>query len=222
VKRRSTDQDIARFFDEKVGCCSTPADARSHPLKERMTRAFEDALLAEGVAGKSVLELGCGEGRLTRRLVRAGAVRATGLDLSANAVAAARRGAQEDGLADRVAFHTGNAAEAALEPHDIVVHNRVICCYEDPEELLANSLPAARSVYAYTIPRTDGVWAALTRVGTVFENADHRLHRRGFRVFVHDPRGVRRAVEAAGFRLKRRGTSLGWLIAIYARSQPQE
>lgn len=213
--RRVADQDIERYFDAKAGCCS-PERLGWRPI-DRPTRALEAELIAHGVGGASVLELGCGTGELVRDLLRAGASRATGLDISPSSIARARGAAESDGLGDRMTFEAANAATARLEPHDAVVHDKVICCYPDAAAFLANSLPAARQTYAFSMPRTDGVWAVLTRTWIGFENAFHALRRRRFRAHTHSAGMVHEIVERAGFRLRRRRRTGGWLIAVYSR-----
>ena len=60
-----------------------------------------------------VLELGCGVGRWSRRLARAG-IRVTGVDLSPAMVAEATRRAKAEGVGDRCEFIEGDAAELEL------------------------------------------------------------------------------------------------------------
>lgn len=72
-------------------------------------------------AGRRVLELGCGDGRLTLGIARdAAQVRA--FDPDADAIARARR-AVPDELAERVTYEVASAKEIELEPHayDLVV-----------------------------------------------------------------------------------------------------
>ena len=59
---------------------------------------------------KRVADLGCGAGQLLIEWVKGGADRAgVGVDLAPEAIEAARLAAKEQGVADRVAFHVGNA-----------------------------------------------------------------------------------------------------------------
>jgi ubiquinone/menaquinone biosynthesis C-methylase UbiE len=72
-------------------------------------------------SGRRVLEMGCGDGRLTLGIAReAGSVVA--FDPDADAIARARRAVPEE-LAERVAYHVATAREIELEPHsfDLVV-----------------------------------------------------------------------------------------------------
>ncbi len=73
------------------------AYAASDPLLAPVARHVGD------VAGKRVIEYGCGLGRLTILLARAGA-QVTAFDLSERSVHAARAWVEEEGLADRVTF----------------------------------------------------------------------------------------------------------------------
>ena len=47
------------------------------------------------------------------------------------------------------AFEVADGSVAALPPTDVVVLNRVVCCYPDARRLLQNTLGAATSVYAW-------------------------------------------------------------------------
>ena len=72
-------------------------------------------------SGRRVLEMGCGDGRLTLGIAReAGSVVA--FDPDADAIDRAR-GALPDDLADLVAYRVASAKEVELEPHsfDLVV-----------------------------------------------------------------------------------------------------
>ena len=76
--------------------------------------------------GTSVLDVGCGVGRWSRRLARAGA-RVTGVDLAPTMVAEARRRAARDGVAARCRFLVADLASPAtdsvrLERHHLTAH----------------------------------------------------------------------------------------------------
>jgi SAM-dependent methyltransferase len=216
VTKRSLDEDIARYFDESVDCCAPRRDATKRPAV-KLARALRHRLESAGLAGGDVLELGCGRGELAADLMRSGATRVTGMDLSPDNIEIARRGATEDGLTDRLEFVVGNAAEADLSLHDAVVHHRVICCYPDANAFLQNSIAAARSVYGLSMPRSTGLVGVMVRIALRFENVGHRLKRRGFRAYVHDERLVDEAIRKAGFRLHGRSNRLGWFAAVYIK-----
>src|SRR5581483_4319164 len=85
------------------------------------------------------------------------------------------RMAERRGVSDRTTFRVGDGARAELPPADVVVLNRVFCCYPDIDALLENSLAAARSVYAFTTPPSTGFAGALARLLTRLSNVVYRL-----------------------------------------------
>lgn len=216
MSRRPKDEDIAQYFDENIDCCAPRRDATKRP-GVKLARLLEKELSEAGLGGRTVLELGCGRGELSAELLADGASRVTGVDLSPDNIAAARRIASEDGLSGRLDFLVGNAATADLAPHDVVVHHRVICCYPDPNGLLGNSIAVAGSIYGLSMPRSSGIMGFFVRIALRFENLLHRIKRRGFRAYVHDERFVDETLRAAGFRLKGRSNRMGWFAAVYAK-----
>ncbi|MCA1832651.1 MAG: class I SAM-dependent methyltransferase [Actinomycetota bacterium] len=211
---RPTEGDIAKHFDDGVDCCAPRRDASKRPgfaLVKLLRRQLADV----GLAGRSVLELGCGRGELSLDLIHDGAASVTGIDLSPDAIEYARRTAAEDGLSERADFRAGNAATTSLPSRDVVVHHRVICCYHDVDAFLAASIGAAGSIYAFSMPRSRGIWGIGVRVALKLENLTHSIKRRGFRAFVHDERVVHSALSRAGFHLKSRSDRGGWFAAVY-------
>jgi len=216
MARRPKEEDIAQYFDANIDCCAPRRDATKRP-GVKLARLLEKELREVGLQGRTVLELGCGRGELAKELLGAGAARVTGMDLSADNIAAAEQMTSEDGLGDRMEFHVGNAATADLAPSDVVVHHRVICCYPDPKALLDNSIAAAGSVYGLSMPRSRGIMGPFVRAALLFENLLHRIKGRGFRAYVHDERLVDAALRSAGFRLQGRSNRMGWFAAVYVR-----
>lgn len=188
-----------------------------------ITRSLLEALETTGLAGRSVLDLGCGVGDLALATLARGASRATGIDLGRGAIGQARRLAAERGLVDRATFEVGDASTFPLEPHDVVVLNRVICCYPRMDALIANSLGAARDVYAFTAPVARGPIGAFVQLQTRLANVWYALRRSrfgDFRVFIHDLDAVDETVRAAGFRsIRRERRRLVWELVVYVKEE---
>jgi magnesium-protoporphyrin O-methyltransferase len=177
--------------------------ARRKEITAGVTRDLVDALGPSRLAGRTVLDLGCGTGDLALATLARGATRATGVDLGSGAIEHARALARERMVQDRSTFQVGDAAKVHLAEHDVVLLNRVLCCYPEVDALLENSLQAARHVFAFTAPPSSGIAGTFARVETRIANLMFRLRDRkfrGFRVYVHDLEAVDRRVRQAGFR----------------------
>jgi magnesium-protoporphyrin O-methyltransferase len=198
------------------------ARSRKKRIVAGVTVPLLDALREAGLEGRTVLDLGCGIGDLSIEAVRAGAASARGYDLSPRAIEAARQLATRRGVGERTTFEVGDGATADLPGADVVVLNRVFCCYPDVENLLARSLAAAGSVYAFTIPRSTGLAGRIARAQTGMANWWYRLRASkfgGFRVFVHDIGPIDARVRGAGFSpLRREHRRVAWDLAVYSRS----
>ncbi len=209
------DARIARHFDAKVAerlaQCQDPGLVA---VSERLS----DALLSLDPRGRTVLELGCGRGGLLLRLVQAGATHATGVDLSSAGIDAARNRFDQAQLLERAHLSVGDAARVPLEPHDWVILDRVMCCYPDVEGLLANTLPAARQIYAFTVPTSRGWRGVIARLEEWFENAWNTLRGQPCPGYVHDLDLIEERIASAGFRLRHRDGQRLWHIAVYERS----
>ncbi len=205
-------------FDDLAGGWARSARRKGLTgVSSSLLGAVEEA----GVADRSVLELGCGVGTLAIEAVRRGASRAFGYDLSGRAILEARRLAVERGVGERTTFEVGDGARVRLPNADVVVLNRVFCCYPDVSALLERSLDAAGSVYAFTIPPSTGFAGRVARAETDLGNRLRRLRPAKFgsyRAFIHDIGPMDERVRAAGFEpLRRERRALVWDLAVYAR-----
>jgi SAM-dependent methyltransferase len=209
------DSRIARHFDAKVAeRLASGQDPGLVPVSERL----RDALLSLEPTGKTLLELGCGRGGLLLALTQAGAASATGVDLSTASIDAARNRFEQAQLSDHVRLSVGDAARVPLEPQDWVILDRVMCCYPDIERLLANTLPAARRLYAFTVPSSRGWRGVIARLEESLENAWNSLRGRPCPGYVHDLGLIESRLTSAGFRLRHRDHQRLWHLAIYERS----
>jgi SAM-dependent methyltransferase len=196
--------------------------ARKKGVARGVTRALLAGLEDAGLYQRTVLDVGCGIGDLSIEAVGRGATSARGYDLSPKAIREAHLLALERGVEDRTAFEVGDAAKLDLPRADVVVLNRVFCCYADASGLLERSLAAAGSVYAFTIPRSKGLVGVWERARNAVWNAWYRLREEtfgGFRTYIHDVDRIDERVRAAGFApVRRRHAHIVWDLAVYARA----
>jgi magnesium-protoporphyrin O-methyltransferase len=209
----------ARDYEKVFGRKTADRDARK--FRRRGLRGSAQALaeLAGDVRGGSVLEVGGGVGAIEIELLEAGAVRATNVELAATYEDAAGALLAERGLSERVDRRIGDfVAEAdAVEPHDVVVMHRVVCCYPDVDTLVGIAAQHARERMVLTYPQERRV----LRTAISLVNAAMRVRGSTFQVYLHPVDRIAAAAEAHGLTLaERRRHGFVWESAAFARGQP--
>ena len=174
------------------------------PAAGRIVRFVAD----EGVQGASVLEIGGGVGAIHLELLRRGASSATNLEISANYEAEAALLMERSGTTGRVDRRFVDIARAPeeVDPADVVVLHRVVCCYPDYQRLLSVAATHARRMLVYSHPADNLV----TRAAIWWENALRRVRRNSFRAYVHPPEAMVAASEAPGLVTTYRHRSRSW------------
>jgi len=180
---------------------------------ESSQRQLVKGLERFGYEGASLLEVGCGVGYLHQTLLRHGAVRAVGVDLSTQMLEEARALARDQGLEDRLDYRLGDFVQLAgtLEPSDIVIMDKVICCYPDYEQLLSAASSRANRLVALTYPRVH--W--LTRLAMGSLNLILSLAGSDFRTYLHDPGAIGHYLASQGWKKAYETTTLMWLTQVY-------
>ena len=171
--------------------------------------------LAGDVSGESVLEVGGGVGAIELDLLAAGADRATNVELSGEYEEEAEKLLAERGLTERVDRRVGDFVTEPVEPHDVVVMHRVVCCYPNVDRLMGVAAAHTRRRLVLTYPR-ERSW---TRAGIGAINFFMRISGSEFRAFVHPVARMKAAAEREGLVLESREQP-GWIWenAAYQRS----
>jgi len=170
--------------------------------------------LAGDVSGATVLDVGGGVGAIELDLLAAGADRATNVELSGEYEEEAAKLIAERGLGDRVERRVADFVTEPVEPHDVVVLHRVVCCYPDVDLLVGVAAARTRRRLLLTYPR-ERPW---TRVGIRIINLGFRISSSSFRAFVHPVARMVAAAEREGLALERRERpGLIWENAVYGR-----
>jgi predicted O-methyltransferase YrrM len=205
-----------------TGCCD-PDDYRSvfsDRFARRQAKRYQrrgltpaaqgivDFATSQGIAGATVLEIGGGVGQVYLELLRRDAAQVTSLEISEHYEAEAARLLERAGLAERVTRRVLDIAQAPdeVQPADVVVLHRVVCCYPDYATLLSVAAAHARRALVYSHPAAN----VLNRVQVGAENAYRRLRRNDFRVFLHPPEGMVRAAESGGLGVAYRRHARDW------------
>jgi hypothetical protein len=159
---------------------------------------------ADGLAGARILEIGGGIGALQAELLASGAERGEVVELVAAYEPYAHELARDKGLEDRVTFQVADVLDepGSVEPADVVVLNRVVCCSPDGVALAGVAARLARRTLVLSFPR-DRIFV---RIGLRLVNISMRLFGRSFRVFAHPRSALLAAAEGEGLRLADSGT----------------
>ncbi len=212
------------------GCCSpkgyrwvfSERSARSEARRYRRrgldatSRRIVDFIKSQGVEGRTLLEVGGGIGAIQIELLKAGAERALSIELTPTYEAVAQELLAEAGLAGRVERRVMDFALSArdIPRADIVVLNRVICCYPDMPRLTGAAADHAGRLLVMTYPRA----AWWMRGGLAAGNAMLWLARREFHIFVHSPRAIIATSEGHGLHRVADERGLLWIMSAMRRA----
>jgi tRNA1(Val) A37 N6-methylase TrmN6 len=180
------------------------------------SRRIVDLLKSRGVEGLTVLEVGGGIGAIQIELLKAGAARATSVELTPGYEQVAAELLAEAGLSGRVERRVMDFAQAAdqVGAADVVIMNRVLCCYHDMPKLAGAAADHAEKMLVMTYPR-HALW---TRLGLGVSNIFLALTRRGFHIFVHRPADIIATSEQHGLHPLVNETGWLWTLAALARA----
>ncbi|MFL5710050.1 MAG: class I SAM-dependent methyltransferase [Chloroflexota bacterium] len=182
---------------------------------DRTTQMLVDMIRAVGVEGSTILDIGGGIGVIDPELLKAGASRATMVDVSQAYLDVAREGAAGADLLERIDFHHGDfvARAAETDPADIVTLDRVICCYGDADALVRLSSARAGRVYGLVLPRD----RFLVRAAIRAYNLTLWLRRKAYRAYVHSNTAIDKLVAGNGLRRRSESRTFVWRVVVYER-----
>jgi 16S rRNA G966 N2-methylase RsmD len=182
---------------------------------DKTARAIVDLLEESGVAGATVLEIGGGAGVIQLELLKRGAASATNLELSPAYEPEAAALIAEAGFTGRVQRRLVDIATdpGAVESADIVVLNRVVCCYRDYARLLGAAADHARHLLVFSHPPRNPV----SRAVIAMQNLLLRIAGRDFRVFAHPPAAMLAVLAEHGLQLRAAHRGRVWQVAAVSR-----
>jgi len=183
---------------------------------DRPASRIVEFLQNRGVEGATVLEVGGGVGEIQLELLKRGAERTTNLELSPAYEEEAGKLARDAGVERRVErrLHDIAVDPAEVEPADIVVLHRVVCCYPDYERLLGAAADHARRLLVFSHPPRN----VISRSILAAQNLGFRLSRKQFRVFAHPPAAMLAVLERHGLRVVFGHRGIPWQIVGLERS----
>jgi 2-polyprenyl-3-methyl-5-hydroxy-6-metoxy-1,4-benzoquinol methylase len=204
-----------RVYERMFGARQARLDAARYRRRGVRGTSRDLVELAGDVSGASVLEVGGGVGAIELELLAAGAESATDVELSGEYEEEAAKLLVERGLSDRVERRVGDFVVEPVEPHDVVVMHRVVCCYPDVDALVGAAAERTRRRLLLTYPQ-ERVWA---RAGIGAVNLFMRLTGSDFRAFVHPVSRMTAAAAEHGLEPgERRRRGIFWESAAFVRA----
>ena len=198
--RRRAEKDLKRYYKKGL---------------DKETKVLLD-FFRDKIVDLRVLDIGCGIGNLAIELVKGGASHSLGVDISEAYIEAARDLAKNLGIEGSSEFQVMDFVEneRKVEKVDVVVSNKVICCYPDMEKFISASTSHAKKFYGITYPVDHSVVRFFTRIRNWFIQFSGR---RGFKVYVHSIGEITKCIESQEFRrifMTRKGF---WVIDVFER-----
>ncbi|MCG3121362.1 MAG: hypothetical protein ALAOOOJD_04427 [bacterium] len=220
-----------------MSCCCVPTGAAAAGTNEffntqarRYKKYFQkkglhkeqkllvDGIRRSGMQDAEILEIGCGVGGLHLSLLKAGAAKATGFDISEQMIATAQALATAMGLQERTQYWHGDfvALHEKAPNVEVTVLDKVICCYPDALELISRSTAKTRRLYAVSYPRP----SVFVRWGFRSLKVLLKLLRETFHPYYHEPQQIQRWIVENGFAKVYEKTTTIWLIQVFQRKTP--
>lgn len=197
---------------------SARAEAKRYRRKglDPTSRRIFEFVKKQGVEGRTVLEVGGGIGAIQIELLKAGAARALSVELTPTYEEEATALLREAGLTGRVERRIMDfaAAGAGVEGADIVIMNRVLCCYPDMPRLAGAASDHAHQLLVMSFPRR--AWWMI--VAAVLFNAVLRATGREFHLFLHPPKRILATSEQHGLHTVLDDPGALWTVAALRRA----
>jgi hypothetical protein len=179
------------------------------------TKALIEAIVAAGVEGATLLDIGGGIGAIPLELLAAGASSAQSVDATEAYVTISHQEAERRGVADRVTGRVGDFVALASEigTADVVTLDKVVCCYLDMPALVGRAAERARRMVGLVYPRD--IW--WNRIAARVIDGWSWLTRDPVRWRLHRPADIDRVLAEAGFERHDVTRDLIWHVVLYRR-----
>lgn len=191
------------------------ADYRQKGLSKR-ERKFVALFAGRLSDSADLLEVGGGAGAIQHELLRDGKIQhVTGIDASSGYLTAAGENAEHFELADRVDYRHADFAldDGQVDSAELVILDRVICCYPDLDSLLGKAATRASNLLAISYPIDR--WYTRTVVAVI--NAGLTLFGSGYHPYVHRQEDIDEIAANAGLKPAATVRHTFWRHQLYER-----
>ncbi len=216
----SHDQKVGTYFDQAAATFDTFYDAKRSGFMQWVDRQFRSDVFnryyltfeaLEPLAGKTVLDIGCGSGPYVAEAARRGAARVVGLDMAEGMLELARRRVAAKGVAERCAFVQGGFPQAApAETFDYSITMGVMDYVADPQAFLTALAKTVRGCSVLSFPSHHWFREPVRQV---------RYWLKRCPVYFYEPAGLERMAKEAGFArakiVKMPGAGMDYFVTLY-------
>ena len=170
-----------KIFDEKGAIKQLKRYRKKGPRKT--SRLLIEGLKRESSNALSILDIGAGIGAVHLEMIKHGISKATDVDASPSYLNKAKEEAKRQGELEKVTYLEGDYLDQDenIESHDIVVMDKVICCYPHMDELVRSAAEKSNKLLALVYPKNNLMGKAIINFG----NAYCWITKNPFRVFLH-------------------------------------
>ncbi len=185
----------------------------------KSTQRLINALIRHKEDGLSLLDIGGGIGAIQNELLKGGLDKVISVDASEAYLKIAKSEAERQGHLEKIQYYHGDLVEVAknIEAADIVTLDKVVCCYDDVDGILSQSLQKANKYYGIIFPKDSWPGELLPLIGNLY----FKIRGIPFRAYLHSVKHIEDVVSSAGFERVFYHRSFIWLIALY-RKLPQK
>jgi len=181
------------------------------------TQALIEAMDTSELKDKSLLDIGGGIGAIQWAFLKGGGAKTTDIDYSDGYLQVAKEYAQENEWNNQTAFQQGDflAEGDAIERHDFVTLDKVVCCYPDYKGLLAKALSKTNHTIGMVYP----LGGSIAKLVAFFAKVFLKLSGNSFRPYIHPVASIRQTVLDDGFENVHSSVSFPWHVEVYRRVQ---
>jgi len=182
---------------------------------EPVQKYLLDGIGTVPLTGSTVLDIGCGVGSLHLTLLQRGASTSVGVDLSEGMLQEARKFAEGLGLSKRTEYINGDfvALAPSIQQSDIIVLDKVVCCYENLRALVTSSTGKTNRIYALSHPKENLLMKGLFKSHMALA----RLFGWSFHPFWHDWAEMKSLILSQGFTLAYERSTVAWQVLVFRR-----
>lgn len=184
---------------------------------DQTTKLLLEGLKESDLTDKTLLDIGGGIGVISHELCSRAIDRVYLIDIASSYLEVAKEIAANRGNQDNFTFIHGDFVEKCdrLPAADVVMLDRVVCCYPEVRPLVTKSAEKCRKWYGLSYPRYNWFIRAADRL----KNGLRMLTGNRFRTYIHPEEVIHQLLVDSGFERVYDRSTLIWRVNMYKKTQ---